>query len=110
MKLNSRLIENFHVLLWLIKDMCWAMEFKLLGSIMILPTLFAAIWILKITKEQDEFWVNLAVLFWILANSTWMLVEFFQMGSKYYCLPFFICGFISFALYSYKLWKNKSNA
>ena len=110
MKLNSRLIENFHVLLWLIKDMCWAMEFKLLGSIMILPTLFAAIWILKITKEQDEFWVNLAVLFWILANSTWMLVEFFQTGSKYYCLPFFICGFISFALYSYKLWKNKSNA
>jgi hypothetical protein len=90
--------------------MCWAMEFKLLGSIMILPTLFAAIWILKITKEQDEFWVNLAVLFWILANSTWMLVEFFQTGSKYYCLPFFICGFISFALYCYKLWKNKSNA
>ena len=110
MKLNSRLLENFHVLLWLIKDMCWAMEFKLLGSIMILPTLFAAIWILKITKEQDEFWVNLAVLFWILANSTWMLVEFLQIGSNYYCLPFFAFGFISFALHCYKLWKNKKNA
>lgn len=110
MRINSRLIENFHVLLWLIKDMCWAMEFKLSGSIMILPTLTAAIWILKITKEKDEFWVNLAVLFWILANSTWMFVEFFRIGSKYYCLPFFICGFISFALYCYKLWKNKSNA
>ena len=110
MKLNSRLLENFHVLLWLIKDMCWAMEFKLLGSIMILPTLFAAIWILKITKEQDEFWVNLAVLVWILANSAWMIVEFFQIGSNYYCLPFFAFGFISFTLYCYKLWKNKKNA
>ncbi|MCE2964040.1 MAG: hypothetical protein ACK5UE_14545 [Chitinophagales bacterium] len=104
--MDRRILENFHVLLWLIKDLCWAMEFQILGSFLILPTIAAAIWILIITKDQNEFWVNLAVLFWIMANSTWMLVDFFQFGSKYYSLPSFICGFISFGIYCYKLWKN----
>jgi hypothetical protein len=105
--MERRILENFHVLLWLIKDLCWAMEFKLFGSFLVLPTIAAAVWILIITKDQNEFWVNLAVLFWIIANSTWMLVDFFQFGSKYYCLPSFICGFIAFGMYCYKLWKNK---
>lgn len=97
--MDRRLLENFHVLLWLIKDLCWAMEFRLVGTIMVLPTIAAALWILYITRKSGDVWVNLAVLFWILANSTWMMVEFFKLGTKYYCLPFFILGFISMAIY-----------
>jgi hypothetical protein len=106
MILDRRLTENIHVLLWLIKDLCWAMEFKLVGTIMVFPTLAAAIWILYITRKSSDIWVNLAVLFWILANSTWMMVEFFKVGTKYYCLPFFILGIISMTIYIFRLTKN----
>ena len=106
MKLDRRLTENIHVLLWLIKDLCWAMEFKLVGTIMVFPTLAAAIWILYITRKSSDMWVNFAVLFWILANSTWMIVEIFNFGTKYYSLPFFIMGFFCMSIYIYKLTKD----
>lgn len=82
------------------------MDFKILGTIMVLPTIAAAFWILMITKKQIDFWVNLSVLFWILANSTWMTLEFFNKGEVYFSLPFFIAGILSFLLYIYKLYRN----
>jgi len=106
MKLYRRFTEHIHVLLWLLKDLCWAMEFKLIGTIMVLPTIAAAIWILYITRRWNDFWVNLAVLFWILANSTWMIMEFFKLGSKYFSLPFFLLGLMSMTIY---LFKQKSH-
>ena len=35
--------ENLHIPLWLIKDTCWMMEFKVLGVCMIAPTLIVAL-------------------------------------------------------------------
>ena len=35
---SFRWLENAHILLWLIKDFCWAMEWKTGGVIMIFPT------------------------------------------------------------------------
>ena len=45
---------------------------------MIIPTLSVAIIIsYKSWKEKDdEFWINLAITFWITANSYWMICEF----------------------------------
>lgn len=106
--MNQRLIENLHVLIWLLKDISWAMEFKLLGSLMIIPAIIAAVWISYLTQNQMEFWVNLAVFFWILANSTWMLIEFFHFGNVYYCLPFFILGFLSFLYYLFLFVKSRN--
>ena len=37
--------ENFHILLWLLKDLCWIMDFKVLGMIMVVPTVAMAVWI-----------------------------------------------------------------
>jgi hypothetical protein len=95
-------MENYHILLWLFKDISWMMEFRVFGAIMILPTLCMAVHILYKSKKHIEFWVNLAVLFWILANSTWMLIEFFNLGNKIISLPFFILGLVSFFVFVYK--------
>lgn len=38
-----RKLENLHIVLWLIKDLCWAMLWKPLGLIMIVPTIGAAL-------------------------------------------------------------------
>lgn len=79
---------------------------------MILPTITVAIIItLKSWREkEDEFWINLAVLFWILGNSYWMLCEFFhQEGLKNYAGFPFIAGMIS-VIWFYKIRLINKNA
>lgn len=78
-----RKIENLHILFWLIKDVCWAMNFKELGMLMIVPTMTVAIIILFQTRHiLSEFIHNLAVVFWIVANCTWMIGEFWGIDEN----------------------------
>jgi len=73
-----RRVENLHILLWLIKDACWAVNWRVLGTIMIIPTLFVAILITWQTRHiLSELIHNLVVTLWITANCTWMVGEFF---------------------------------
>lgn len=70
--------ENFHIPLWLLKDTCWMLQWKVLGITMIVPTILVAIIIaIKSWREKtDAFWLNLSVFFWITGNSYWMICEF----------------------------------
>ena len=78
-----RRIENLHILFWLIKDVCWAMNFKMVGMFMIIPTLTVALIILYQTRHiLSEFIHNLAVVFWIVANCTWMIGEFWGIDEN----------------------------
>lgn len=103
--------ENMHILFWLVKDSCWMLEIKWLGALMVIPTLFVAVWITYITRKLPEFYINAAIFFWISANSYWMIVEFFFNSSHKFLagIPFAI-GFIFVGLYYYNFYKNKSNA
>lgn len=54
------------------------MLYKPLGLIMIVPTVFVAIYLtVKSWSDMKERLHNLAVCSWILANSTWMTGEFY---------------------------------
>lgn len=76
--MRFRRVENLHILLWLIKDACWAMNLRWAGVFMIVPTLTVAILITWQTRHmRAECLHNLAVNFWITANCTWMIGEFF---------------------------------
>ena len=73
-----RKMENTHILFWLVNDISWCMVWKTLGIAMIIPTLGIAIVIAWRTRAlQSELAHNLAIVFWITANSYWMLSEFF---------------------------------
>lgn len=73
-----RRVENLHILFWLIKDACWAMNFKTLAMLMMIPTFAVAILITWQTRYIiSEFLHNLAVILWITANCTWMVGEFY---------------------------------
>lgn len=73
-----RRIENLHILFWLIKDACWAMNLKPLAMFMIIPTIAVALLITWQTRYIiSEFLHNLAVILWITANCTWMVGEFY---------------------------------
>ena len=73
-----RRVENLHILLWLIKDACWAVNFRVLGMIMIIPTLAVAVIITWQTRGiVSELLHNIVVALWITANCTWMVGEFY---------------------------------
>ena len=73
-----RRIENLHILLWLLKDVCWALNFKVVALVMIVPTMAVAMMITWQTRHiLSELLHNLAVVFWITANCTWMVGEFY---------------------------------
>ena len=103
-----RIIENLHILLWLLKDSFWALNLRIPGLIMIIPTLTVALYITWQTRNiQSELLHNLAVVFWITANCLWMTGEFFgwdeNIGNSYglrtYALIPFCIGLLILAYY-----------
>lgn len=104
-----RRMENMHILFWLLKDISWCMIWKVLGIAMIFPTLIIAIVIAWRTREiKSELAHNLAILFWISANSFWMISEFmefdtvpilFGITGKYMALIPFVIGSLILARY-----------
>src|SRR4051812_47948603 len=107
--INIRKFENFHILLWLIKDLCWVTLSETMGMIMIIPTISFAIYIAwRSRTEREELLHNLAVCFWITANSIWMTGEFFYNDSwRGWATVFFIIGLLCIAWYYYKLLYQK---
>ena len=78
-----RKMENLHIVFWLFKDISWCMTWRVLGIAMIIPTLFVAIVIAWRTRQfKSELAHNLAIAFWISANSLWMISEFFGFDTK----------------------------
>ena len=98
-----KLTENIHVCFWLVKDLCWMMEYKTLGFLMIIPTIMLAIWIVYKTANNIDLWINLSVLFWIISNAIWMILEFIskEQFKNWISIPFCI-GLIFCIIYLYK--------
>ena len=104
-----RRLENLHIVFWLFKDISWCMIWKGLGIFMIIPTLTAAIYISYRTRQiKSELAHNLAVTLWIMANSYWMISEFFGFDEihiwegyegKHLAMIPFIIGVIILAWY-----------
>jgi hypothetical protein len=97
-----RKTENLHIVFWLLKDLSWAMLWKPLGLLMIIPTMTAALLITYQTKHiKSELLHNLAVVFWIVANGYWMLTEFFSHNDslRYYTIIPFSIGLIIIGYY-----------
>jgi hypothetical protein len=100
---NERLsrFDNMHILFWLVKDMSWCLMSKSIGTIMIAPTITIALIILYRSREHlTSFVHNLAVLFWISANSMWMLGEMYCSDcTKPYAIWLFSAGMGVLLLY-----------
>ena len=96
-----RHFENFHIVLWLVKDLSWCMLSKTLGVVMITPTLLLAIYITWVHRaEKSELLHNLAIVLWICAFSVWMIGEFYYEDTiRSYALFFFLAGLGTAAYY-----------
>jgi hypothetical protein len=100
---SSSRFDDSHILLWLIKDTCWMLEWRVLGTIMIAPTIAVAILLAMRSRGQRAFWINLAICFWITANAYWMVTEFVGVDEykDFAGIPF-ACGLISVAVFYLK--------
>ncbi len=111
-----RKMENLHIVFWLFKDVAWCMVWRPLGIAMIIPTLIIAIIISWRTRQyMSELCHNLAVTFWISANSYWMISEFLHFDAiplfgdftyKQLALIPFTIGILILAFY-YGYWKPR---
>lgn len=93
---SLRASENFHIVLWLFKDICWVMDLKTAGVIMVVPTVAMALHIMwRSRRDTGELLHCIAVVFWIMANSTWMIGEFFyDDGTRPLAIGFFVAGIL----------------
>lgn len=84
------------------------LEWRWLGVIMVVPTVLTALYILWKSKGYNEFYINLAICFWITANSFWMCSEFFGFVEykDYSGIPF-VLGMIAVIYYYMKQSGNK---
>lgn len=102
-RLKSRyFLETIHIPLWLIKDICWLMEYRMAGMIIAIPTILVAIIMTVITrKEKDHFLPNVSIALWILANANWMFAEFYELETKMYSIYPFALGVLAFSIFLY---------
>ncbi|MBI3882696.1 MAG: hypothetical protein HY305_00300 [Sphingobacteriales bacterium] len=110
-------MENLHIVFWLIKDISWCMIWKPLGLLMILPTLSIAVVIAFRTRQyMSEVCHNIAMVFWIAANSYWMISEFLHFDSmivfgsftyKHLAIIPFIAGLLILGYY-YVWWRPRN--
>ncbi len=102
-------LSNWHILLWLFKDACWVSNWKLLGTMMIAPTLGMALYITyRFWHMPEERYHNLGVFCWICANAIWMLGEFFYNdGFRPYAQVFFFAG-LGIVVYYYLFVSRKA--
>ena len=89
-------IDTWHILLWLLKDTLWVMSFKYLAIAMIIPTVLYTLYILKLNYQQKFYFFNyLAILFWLLGNSFWILNDFlFNQKYVWVCYILFSIGIV----------------
>ena len=98
--------ENLHILLWIVKDTCWVQDYRVVGVSMIIPTIAVAIYLtVKAREQREEFIHNMAVCFWLCANSIWMIGEFFYNDqTRPYATVFFALGLGTLALHYLPKW------
>lgn len=98
---SVRKFENLHVACWLLKDTCWLLDMKTIGIIMVVPTVLLAFYITyRFRSNSTEFYHNLAVCSWIMANSVWMTGEFFFDDTlRPYAVVFFSIGLFILLIY-----------
>lgn len=115
--LRYRKMENLHIVFWLVKDISWCMIWKPLGIAMVFPTLIIALVIAWRTRHLiSEVCHNLAIAFWISANSYWMISEFLHFDAnplfnnytfKHLAVIPFVLGTVPL-LYYYLWWRPRN--
>ena len=74
-----RNVEHLHTILWLLKDICWACEFKVLWIIFFTLTFILSVDFIWLSYKAPKMLIDtvhyVIQIIWLLANFTWALSE-----------------------------------
>jgi hypothetical protein len=84
------------------------MIWKPLGVFMIIPTVMVALLLCIATRHvADKLMLNFSILCWIMANSNWMLGEFYEWDFRPFSFVCFSVGIIVMSIYFIRFGKEK---
>lgn len=79
-------IHEIHIISWLIKDVFWTLSLTWPATIMVIPTIFLAGYVLITDKINRD--INLVLFSWLMLNVSWMLHEL--QNFPYWPVPCFV--------------------
>lgn len=102
---KQQFISDLHFPLWLLKDFMWMADLPIISLILAIPAIFVSLWLCMMTagKSQSE---NKMILFWLLANTNWMVSEKFDLNTMWVAYVFFGIGIIEIILYTKRYLKS----
>ena len=79
------------------------LDYKVLGTFMVVPTVLVALSLAAKTRRTPDFLMNVSVLCWISANAFWMCCEFYSWNeSKTWAVVPFLLGMLFITLFFIK--------
>ncbi len=95
---KQQFISDLHFPLWLLKDFLWMADLPIFSLILAIPAILVSFWLCMMTagKSLSE---NKMILFWLLANTSWMISEKFDLNTLWMAYIFFSVGIIEIILY-----------
>ncbi len=95
---KQQFISDLHFPLWLLKDFMWMADLPIISLILAVPAILVSLWLCMMTagKSLSE---NKMILFWLLANTNWMVSEKFEVPTIWLAYIFFGLGLIEIIVY-----------
>lgn len=82
---SVRGIENWHVYLWLLKDLFWSLNYTICGTVFGISAMFFTLVIMwnriRIANTEDTLF-GTVLLIWLIGNFLWMRYEFIENNTN----------------------------
>jgi hypothetical protein len=108
-KKHSQIWEYLHFPLWIVKDACWfgALEYPQYKDILqyvsvsfAVPTILITLYLIAVTESRFVRLEHILLGFWLMANTSWMVSELFELPIVNVSTAFFVSGILIVPFYT----------
>lgn len=109
LKKYQQTLEYLHFPLWIVKDASWfaALEFEEYKNVFqyisisfAVPTILITLYLVAVTESKFLRLENILLGFWLLANTSWMVSELFELPISLVAAAFFASGIMIVPFYT----------
>ncbi|MDA8686710.1 hypothetical protein N9L94_06820 [Robiginitalea sp.] len=109
LKKHLKTLEYLHFPLWIVKDASWfaALEFEEYKEVFqyisisfAVPTILITLYLVAVTESKFSRLENILLGFWLMANTSWMVSELFELPISLVAAAFFASGIMIVPFYT----------
>ena len=109
LKKHLQTLEYLHFPLWIVKDASWfaALEFEEYKEVFqyisisfAVPTILITLYLVAVTESKFSRLENILLGFWLMANTSWMVSELFELPISLVAAAFFASGIMIVPFYT----------